>query len=175
MQIQMGDHMKKLFGILLALPLASQAAAYIDPAALKDDAARRDLIQQGIKNCPRGKFPTVGDREACQRPYQEKAQQLYPRRGTEAYAQKNYSGLSKAQAEQKLIELQKIAQQAGTIMSTKPGEISRKDVEVEGWWIQRNILKATPTATAPWFIECKKQAWSATVDHCQLGSGGAHE
>jgi len=167
--------MKKLLGLVLLLPLASHAASYIDPAALKDDAARRALIQQGIKNCPRGKFPTVGDREACQRPYQEKAQQQYPRRGTEAYAQKHYSGMSRAQAEQKLIELQKIAQKAGTIMSTKPGEISRKDAEVEGWWIQRNVLKATPTSTSPWFIECKKQAWAATVDQCRLGSGGANE
>ncbi|MDT3723016.1 hypothetical protein [Pseudomonas oryzihabitans] len=164
--------MKRLFGMLLMLPLASYAASYIDQAALKDDSARRALIQQGIKDCPRSKYPTVGDREACLRPYQDKAQQQYPRRGTEAYAQKHYSDMNKAQAEQKLIELQKIAQQAGAIMSTKPGEISRKDAEVEGWWIQRNVLKATPTATSPWFIECKKQNWSATVDQCRLGSGG---
>ena len=100
-----------------------------------------------------------------------------PDRGA-LYAEKNYKGLSKAQAEGKLISLQKEYDKApkGTYFkaSKKADAVDRISIMNEGWWIQKNILGARQTQGDPWFMECKKGARSLnTVVRCPLGKGGA--
>lgn len=169
-----GDSMKAIY-LSLMLSVAGQAAAagvYIDESQKQADKARAELISKGIKVCGQKKFKTVGEADACKDKYFEEAKAKYPRRGTEAYALKNYAGLSRAAAEQKLIELKSIYDKTTVLKAKHPGQVSRRDAEVEGWWIQTNVLGASATQTTPWFIECSKQEWQATVDHCPLGSGG---
>ncbi|WP_313480001.1 hypothetical protein [Stutzerimonas kunmingensis] len=166
--------MKTIY-LALMLGVAGQATAagvYIDEAQKKSDKARTELIREGIRACGKQKFKTVGDREACQDKYFEEATAKYPARGSDAYAQKHYAGLSKPAAEQKLIELKAIYDQTTALLEKHPGQVTRRAVEAEGWWIQKNVLGASRTQTTPWFIECSKQKWQATVDHCPLGSGG---
>lgn len=165
----------KLVVISLMLHVAGQASAadiYIDEAQKVLDKARTELIREGIKACGAKQFSTVGERDACKREYFDEAKSKYPRRGTEAYSKKHYAGLSREAAEQKLIELKSIYDRTTALKAKHPGQITRRDVEIEGWWIQTNVLNASATQTTPWFIECSKQAWKATVDHCELGSRG---
>ncbi|MBW5414822.1 MULTISPECIES: hypothetical protein [Pseudomonas] len=166
--------MKRLLipGLLLASMNAS-AGLYIDPQQLKDDQNRDKLLTMAIKKCPNSSFKTIGERDECRAKYRNLADQQFPLRGSKAYSEKKYSGLSKPQAEQQLIELKKIYDQADMFaVKKKPGELTQSDMEAEGWWIQQNILKATRTQGDPWFIECKVQKWKATVDLCPLGKGG---
>lgn len=158
--------------MLLVGGQATAAGVYIDSVQKQADMARRELVREGIRACGQQKFKTVGDREACQDKYFNEAKAKYPARGSDAYSQKHYSGLSKAAAEQKLIELKAIYDQTTALLEKHPGQVTRRAVESEGWWIQMNVLGASPTQTTPWFIECSKQKWKATVDHCALGSGG---
>ena len=157
--------------LLAGLGIQVQAAPKIDPAQLEYDQAWDALITKGITNCPNKAFKTIGDRDKCRQKYFDEADSKYPRRGTKAYSEKNYAGMSEAQAEQKLIELKKIWDGA-TMFSKVPGEISRDNLEAEGWWIQKNIFHARLHMSDPWFIQCKKQPYKATVDLCPLGSGG---
>ena len=151
--------------------LSAQAAHYVDPAQVRYDESRDKIYQKAFDNCSPKSFKTVRDLEKCRRQYFDEANEKFPVRGTDEYSEKFYSKLTKEQAEQKLIELEKIYNQAG-MSSRKPGEISRTEVETEGWWIQKHIFNASFTQTSPFFIECKKQPYKSTVDHCPLGSGG---
>lgn len=157
-------------GLLLASVNAS-ADTYIDANQAAQDNAKRELIRKAIDICAKQKLHTVGEKEACRKKYIDEAKEKYPTRGTDEYSEKYYSNLTRAQAEQKLIELEKIWNKAG-FTATQPGEIGRVEAENEGWWIQTHILKASPTQGDPWFIECKIQKWKATVDLCPLGKGG---
>lgn len=167
--------MNKILLLILPLVFSGYASAghYIDSQQLKLDQDRDKLISMAIEKCPNSKFKTIGERDECRSKYRKLADEKFPLRGSEAYSKLKYSGLSTAQAEQKLIELKKIYDQANMFaLKKKPGEISKSDVEAEGWWIQKNILKAARTQGDPWFIQCKKQSYQATVDLCPLGGGG---
>ena len=164
--------LKNITFIVLALTYAnSYAASSVNSDQLKYDQARDALIEKAIDSCPAKKFKTIGERDKCRQKYLDEADQKYPIRGSDAYSEKNYAGMSEAQAEQKLKELKALWDNA-KMFSKKPGEISKADLESEGWWIQKNIFHARLHMSEPWFIQCKKQPYKATVDLCPLGSGG---
>lgn len=148
------------------------AGTYIDSQQLKSDNAKSAASSLADEKCVWKTFKTRGAYDDCRKSYLNKASELNPARGTDAYGEKYYARMSRAQAIQQLTQLQKIYNTSSNLIAQKSGEISQHDAEVEGWWIQIHVLKATATDGLPWFVECKKQLWKATVDHCPLGSGG---
>ncbi|MHB2250851.1 hypothetical protein H0H12_29785 (plasmid) [Pseudomonas putida] len=164
--------MKALAAIALVLAAGTAMAD-----AKSDDAARTKMIQDGIKICNAKGLKTVGQKDACVKEYNDKANNLYPARGT-AYAQKHYAGLSKSAAESTLKSLQaewKTAEKGGYFSARRnPGVVTRKAVAEEGWWIQTHILGARQSQDDPWFIECKDSPKSfGVMNRCPLGNGGA--
>lgn len=161
--------MKNVIVLVLALMSSAAFAA--------SDAAHLQQMQEATKACKAKGFKTVGEQEDCVHAAYVKIKSGVPDRGA-LYAEKNYKGLSKAQAEGKLISLQKEYDKApkGTYFkaSKKAGEVDRISIMNEGWWIQKNILGARQTQGDPWFMECKDGAHSLnTVNRCPLGKGGA--
>ncbi|MGH2291282.1 MULTISPECIES: hypothetical protein [Pseudomonas] len=166
-------------GIMKVLPtialLLAAGAAMAD--AKSDGSARTKIIQDGIKTCNAKGLKTVGEKDSCVKEYSDKANNLYPARGT-AYAQRHYTGLSKEAAESTLRSLQaewKTAQRGGYFSAQRtPGVVTRKAVAEEGWWIQTHILGARQSQDDPWFIECKNSPKSfGVINRCPLGKGGA--
>lgn len=162
--------------------IAALALAVVATTALadgkSDDAARSKMIQDGIKICDAKGYKTVGEKDTCVSQYTEKANGLYPARGSEAYSRKHYAGLSKSTAEGTLQRLQSewsTAEKGGYFSARrKPGVVTKKAVSEEGWWIQVNILGARRSQDDPWFIECKSGAKTLNfVRRCPLGKGGA--
>lgn len=145
----------------------------------QDDEARKEIIDEGFAVCKTKKFKTVGEREACHDVYFEKARQLYPRRGTNAYSKKHYGGISKAEAKVKLLKLQseyEESEKKGEIYcracSKRPaGYVAQEEIIDEGWWIQKNILGARSLNVGlPFFIECDDgHSPTGHVKVCPLG------
>lgn len=163
--------MKLIATIALAL-IATSAVA----AAKSDDAARTKMIQDGIKICDAKGFKTVGEIDACVSGYTEKANGLYPARGSDAYSRKHYAGLSKSAAESALQRLKgewATAEKGGYFSARrKPGVVTKKALADEGWWIQVNVLGARQSQDDPWFIECQGAKSAGVLRRCPLGKGG---
>src|ERR1700712_1189817 len=122
--------------IIVMLALLS-GAAYAAP-----DAARLQELQAATQACKAKGLKTVGEQEDCVHAAYVKINSDTPSRGT-LYAEKNYKGFSKSQAEGKLLSLKKEYDRApkGTYFqaSKKAGSVDRISILNEGWWLQTNI------------------------------------
>ena len=161
--------MKIAFLLILSLISGATFAA--------SDASRAQQLQAATKACKAKGFKTLGEQKDCVHNAYVKIHSNVSDRG-ELYAAKNYKGLSKSQAETKLISLKKEYESAqkGTYFKSakKAGEVDRRTIVTEGWWIQTHILGARQTQGDPWFMECKEGARTLNVvRRCPLGKGGA--
>ncbi|AZG89398.1 hypothetical protein N032_28005 (plasmid) [Pseudomonas syringae pv. pisi str. PP1] len=155
---------------LLAVLLSTVANA-------ASESNRLQQLQAATQACKAKGFKTVGELDDCVHAAREKINSNVPERGT-LYAEKNYKGLSKTQAEGKLISLKREYDSApkGTYFqaSKRAGAVDRLSIMNEGWWIQTHILGARQTQGDPWFMECKEGAKTLNiVRRCPLGKGGA--
>lgn len=161
--------MKNAIVLILALMSTAVFAA--------SDADRSQQLQAATKACKAKGFKTLGEQQDCVHNAYQKINSDVAQRG-ELYAAKNYKGLSKAQAETKLISLKKEYESApkGTYFKSgkAAGDVDRRTIMNEGWWIQTHILGARQTQGDPWFMECKEGARTLNVvRRCPLGKGGA--
>lgn len=159
----------------IALVLAMLSSSVFAASAV--DAGRIQQLQAATKACKAKGLKTVGELDACTSAAQKQIFSDVPSRG-ELYAEKNYKGFSKSQAEGKLISLKREYDAApkGTYFKAgkKAGDVDRMSILNEGWWIQTNILGARHTQGDPWFMECKDGAKTLNiVRRCPLGKGGA--
>lgn len=141
------------------------------------DTDRLQQLQAATQACKAKRFKTLGEQDACVHEAYVKIYSDVVVRGTR-YAEKNYKGLTKDQAQSKLIELKGEYETApkGTYFksSKKAGEVDRLSIMNEGWWIQTHILGARQTQGDPWFIECKDEAQTANfIRRCPLGKSGS--
>lgn len=141
------------------------------------DTDRSHQLQDATKACKAKGFRTLGEQQDCIHNAYVKIKSDVSERG-ERYAAKNYKGLSKSQAESKLMALQKeykSAPKSGFFNSSrKDSQVDQLTILNEGWWIQKNILGARQTQGDPWFMECKEGARTLNVvRRCPLGKGGA--
>lgn len=150
------------------------AGEYVDPDQKKVDLERREFLQQAYKECNDKGLKTVGEREECLGPAQDKAREKYPRRGTETYAKQKYSDLTKQQAISKLKELHDFYLQVEDNYSKRAGVVKQSDLVMEGWWIHTNILGTPESMGDPWFLECESAVKTDhIVERCPLNEGGA--
>lgn len=174
--------MKRLLLLIILAFEASHAwAEYVDAQAIEDHASRLEIIKKGREACKGKDLKTVGEIEACMDEFKDKARKLYPTRGTSEYAEKKYSGLSKDEAELKLIELQKNYQEAKGGLFYRPmrdpGVIPNGVLLEEGWWIQKHVFGIPEAIDGdPWFRECDDAPYvegKTFFKTCPLGKGGA--
>lgn len=130
--------MKRLLIALLVsgFSLSVSAAPYIDASTKKTDLDRKAFIKtELVKVC--GKKASY----SCETKVLDAANKKFPRRGTNEYSSENYKNLSKAAAADKLRELGKASEQAEPFASKVDGQVTKPQLEREGWWIVKNVLK----------------------------------
>lgn len=122
--------------ILGGVSIAVNAAPYIDAATAKTDKSRKAFIKsEMIKQC--GKKASY----SCEGKVLDTANAKFPLRGSKAYSELNYKKLSKAEAAAKLRELGVAYNKASAFSDNKDGEVKKSDLESEGWWIVKNVLR----------------------------------
>lgn len=147
--------------IVLVLALMSSAAF------AASDASQIQQLQNATKACKAKGFKTVGEQEDCVHAAYVKIKSGVPERGA-LYAEKNYKNLSKAQAEGKLLSLQKEYNKApkGTYFkgSKKAGVVDRISIMNEGWWIQKKHSWRSPNPRRSMVHGVQKRR--SLVEHC---------
>lgn len=122
--------------ILSGFSIAASAAGYIDAATAKADKSRKAFIKSElVKQC--GKKASY----SCEGKVLDAANDKFPLRGSKAYSEANYKKLSKPMAALKLRELGVAYNKASAFSNNKDGEVKKSDLEAEGWWIVKNVLK----------------------------------
>lgn len=130
--------MKKIILAILisGVSLSAIGAPYIDAATKKADIQRKDFIKkETIKVC--GKKSSY----SCESKVFDSANKKYPMRGSSEFSKDNYAKLSKSQAASKLNELGAAYNKAEPFSNKMEGEVTQPQLEREGWWIVKNILK----------------------------------
>lgn len=130
--------MKKLFiaFVISSISFCASAAPYIDATTKKADHERKAFIKsQTVKVC--GKKSSY----ACESKVLDEANKKYPLRGSNDYSVANYKSLSKAAAADKLRELGQAYNEAKPFATKDEGQVTQQQLEREGWWIVKNVLK----------------------------------
>ncbi|NWA64063.1 hypothetical protein HX773_24505 [Pantoea sp. B9002] len=130
--------MKKIaLAILISsVSFGAFSAPYIDASTKKTDTQRKDYIKkETVKNCG-GKASY-----SCESKVFDAANKKFPMRGSAEFSKENYAKLSKSQATSKLNELGVAYNKAEPFSNKKEGEVTQPQLEREGWWIVKNVLK----------------------------------
>jgi len=133
--------------VFLFPALAFAREAVIDPYQYQRDQGFSDALlscedQTGTEN--------VFVAFKCKGEVRKKYKTDVPKRGSDEYAAQHYSGLTKAQGEEKIKELQAMQQKARENVrreDLQPGEVVAEDFLAEKWWIMEHVLGLDPQRT----------------------------